>query len=164
MGKTRPRIGLNSSVREAFLADCELSSSVTTPHHSNDPQVAVHNGQILKAVLAHDFQSLIHRLIFEAVVVPFSITPWTNFLLSKSSETAGVLSRSRTNLSFVHLATGNRRSPEAWASKANIANGNTFCQLASLLATCFQLKVGFESGVFRLKLNNRGFEPVAFLF
>ena len=39
-----------------------------TPHHSYDPQVAVHNGQILKAVLAHDSQSLIHRLIFEAVV------------------------------------------------------------------------------------------------
>ncbi len=29
-----------------------------TPHHSYDPQVAVHNGQILKAVLAHDSLSL----------------------------------------------------------------------------------------------------------
>ena len=39
-----------------------------TPHHSYDPQVAVHNGQILKAVLAHDSLSLFHRLIFAAVV------------------------------------------------------------------------------------------------
>ena len=68
IGKTRPRIGLNSSVREASSPIASSSSSVMTPHHSYDPQVAVHNGQILKAVLAHDFQCLIHRLIFEAVV------------------------------------------------------------------------------------------------
>ena len=42
--------------------------SVMTPHHSYDPQVAIHDGQILKAVLAHDSQSLILRLIFAAVV------------------------------------------------------------------------------------------------
>ena len=58
--------------------------SVMTPHHSYDPQVAIHDGQILKAVLAHDSQSLILRLIFAAVVDLFSITLWTSFVSRKS--------------------------------------------------------------------------------
>ena len=47
------------------------SHEISHPHGTYDPHVLVQNEQILQVVLTHDFPSLIHRLIFEAVVGSF---------------------------------------------------------------------------------------------
>ena len=41
---------------------------ISQRHHTHDAHIFVHNGQILKVMLAHDFSCLIRRLMFEAII------------------------------------------------------------------------------------------------
>ena len=51
---------------------------ISQRHHTHDAHIFVHNGQILKVMLPHDFSCLILRLMFEAIINFFTMIPRTS--------------------------------------------------------------------------------------